>query len=97
LATNAHRRGHSSHNPIMGNKGHKYKSIIAPLLSGKRIRKGVTLHDNKINYVHWDYPNKFVDHLRLLEASRHAGHNAHDNEILSITEELCEVNLFIIN
>jgi len=25
LATNAHKRGHSTHNPIMGNKGHKYR------------------------------------------------------------------------
>jgi len=28
LTTNAHRRGHSTHNPIMGNKEDKYKSII---------------------------------------------------------------------
>jgi len=58
LATNAHIRGYSTYNPIMGNEGHKFKSIIAPLLSGKRIRKGiphtVTLNDNKIDYVHWD-------------------------------------------
>jgi len=54
--TNAHRRGYSMHNPIMGNKGHKYKSIIAPLLSSKRVGRGisrtVTLNDNKIDYVH---------------------------------------------
>jgi len=25
----------------MGNKGHKYKSIIAPLLSSKRIGRGI--------------------------------------------------------
>jgi len=99
LATNAHRRGHSTHNPIMGNKGHKYKSIIAPLLSGKRIGKGIprtmTLNNNKIDYVHWDDPNELVDRLRLLEASRQAGHNAHDNEIMSIIEELCEAGLII--
>jgi len=54
LTTNAHKRGYSTHNPIMGNKGHKYKSIIASLMSGKRIGKdisrAVTL--NKIDYVH---------------------------------------------
>jgi len=44
LATNAHRRGYSMHNLIMGNKGHKYKSIIAPLLSDKRIGKGTSWH-----------------------------------------------------
>jgi len=70
----------------MGNKRHEYKSIIAILLlSGKRIGKDirtVTLNDNKID------PNELVDRLQLLEASRQAGHNAHNNEILSIIEEL---------
>jgi len=33
-----------------------------------------------------------VDHLRLLETSRQAGHNGHDNEILSIIENLCEAS-----
>jgi len=97
LATNAHRRGHSTHNPIMGNKGHKYKSIIASLLSDKRIGKGIphTLNDNKIDYIHWDDPNELVDHLRLLETSRQVGHNAHDDEILSIIERFYEAGLII--
>jgi len=80
----------------MDNKEHKYKSIIAPLLFGKKIEKGmphiVTLN-NKIDYVHWDNPNELVDRLRLLETSRQAGHNAHNNEILLIIEELCEASL----
>jgi len=88
----------------MGNKGHKYKSpprtIIAPLLSSKRVGRGiprtVTLNDNKIDYVHWDDLNELVDHLRLLEASRQAGHNAHNNEILSIIEELREAGLITL-
>ncbi|KYN20113.1 hypothetical protein ALC57_07541 [Trachymyrmex cornetzi] len=50
----------------------------------------MTLNDNKIDYIHWDDPNDIVDRLRLLEASRQAGHNGHDNEILSIIEELRE-------
>ncbi|KAL6253942.1 hypothetical protein P5V15_015788 [Pogonomyrmex californicus] len=33
LTTNAHRRGHSVYNPIMGNKRYKYINIIAPLIS----------------------------------------------------------------
>jgi len=81
----------------MSNKGHKYKNIIASLLSGKRIGKSiphtVTLNDNKIDYVYWDNPNELVDRLRLLEASRQAGHNTHDNEILSLIEELREISL----
>jgi len=32
LVTNAHRR---NHNPILGNKGYKYKNIIVSLVSGK--------------------------------------------------------------
>jgi len=52
----------------------------------------VTLNDNKIDYVHWDNPNELVDCLRLLEASRQADHNAHDNEILSIIEEFHEAS-----
>jgi hypothetical protein len=102
LATNAHRRSHSADNPIMGNKGYKYKHIIAPLVSKYNNKKGtgvipstMRLTDNKIDYVHWDDPNELVDRLRLLDASRRAGNNAHDNEILSIIEELCEVGLII--
>ena len=55
----------------------------------------MTLNDNKIDYIHWDDPNKIVVRLRLLEASRQAGHNGHDNEILSIIKELCDVSLII--
>ncbi|KYM95900.1 hypothetical protein ALC62_13452 [Cyphomyrmex costatus] len=119
LATNGHRRSHNADNPILGNKGYKYKYIIAPIVSSKiQVRtdipcalnnesgkrngggKGViplamTLNDNKIDYIHWDDPNELVDRLRLLEASRQAGHNAHDNEILSIIEELREAGLII--
>ncbi|XP_070529942.1 uncharacterized protein [Cardiocondyla obscurior] len=98
MATNAHKRDYNSQNQVKSNKGHKYKNIIAPVLSkkiGQGIPYAVTLNNNKIDYVHWDDPNELVDRLRLLEASRYAGHNAHDNEILSIIEELREVGLII--
>ncbi|KYN10236.1 hypothetical protein ALC57_17634 [Trachymyrmex cornetzi] len=105
LTTNAHRRGHSPSNQVMGSKGYKYKNIIAPLVSDKKVGTGInkrvnlshtmTLNDNKIDYIHWDDPNEIVDRLRLLEASRQAGHNGHDNEILSIIEELGEAGLII--
>ena len=87
----------------MDNKGYKYKNIIVSLVAGKkvgtRINKRmdlphtITLNDNKIDYIHWDDP-EIVD-LRLLEASRQAGHNDHDNEILSIIEKLREADLII--
>ncbi|KYN28194.1 hypothetical protein ALC57_02394 [Trachymyrmex cornetzi] len=105
LTTNAHRRGHSPSNQVMGSKGYKYKNIIAPLVLDKKVGTGInkradlprtmTLNDNKIDYIHWDDPNEIVDRLRLLEASRQAGHNGHDNEILSIIQELREAGLII--
>ncbi|KYM99642.1 hypothetical protein ALC62_09610 [Cyphomyrmex costatus] len=105
LTTNAYRRGHNAGNQVLGNKGHKYKNIIAPLVLGKKVGTGIkkkfdlpcvmSLTDNRIDYVHWDDPNELLDRFRLLEASRQAGHNGHDNEILSIIEELREAGLII--
>lgn len=46
-----------------------------------------------IEYVHWDDPNELVNRLRLLIASQEAGNNIHNNEIISIIEELKEANL----
>ncbi|KAG5323559.1 MOS1T transposase, partial [Pseudoatta argentina] len=49
-------------NPILGNKGYKYKNIIALLVSGKVetsiIPHTMTQNDNKIDYVHWVDPNE---------------------------------------
>ena len=105
LATNAHKRNYDVQGHLKSNRGYKYKQIIAPLMSlelkktksgrGVSIPRTMTLTDNKIDYVHWDDPNELVDRLRLFHASRQAGHNAHENEILSIIEELREVGLII--
>ena len=105
LTTNAHKRNYDAQDHLKSNRGYKYKQIIAPLMSlelkktksgrGVSIPRTMTLTDNKIDYVHWDDPNELVDRLRLLHASRQAGHNAHENEILSIIEELREVGLII--
>lgn len=101
LATNAHRRGHDVRNPILGNKGYKYKNIIAPLLFEKKVGKGLTtsrtmiLNNNSTDYVYWNDPNELVDRLRLLEASSRAGNNAHNNEFQSIIEELQEAGIII--
>ena len=99
LATNAHRRNHAEHGRLLSNKGYKYKYVIAPLMYGKKVGSDIpcamTLNDNAINYVHWDDPNELVDRLRLLNASRQAGHNAHDNEMLSIIEKLREAGIII--
>jgi hypothetical protein len=102
LTTNAHRREHKPSGQILSNKGHKYKFVIAPLFSqglpkksGKSLPRAMMLNDNVIDYVHWNDPNELVDRLRLLDASRQAGNNAHDSEILSIIEELREEGLII--
>lgn len=99
LTTSAYKQQHGQCHLILSNKGHKYKNIISPMLAPKKVGRGIpntiALNDNKIDYIHWDDPNELVDRLRLLEASRQAGHNAHDNEILSIIEELREAGLII--
>ncbi|KYN07220.1 hypothetical protein ALC62_00588 [Cyphomyrmex costatus] len=103
LTTNAHRRRHNAEMPVKSNKGYKYKYIIGPLVSAHRtmslgagVPTTMRVTDDKVDYVHWDDPNELVDRLQLLDASRTAGNNAHDNEILSILEELREAG-FIIN
>lgn len=49
--------------------------------------------NNKINCIHWDYPNGLLDRLRLLLVSVSAGHTSHNNEINSIIEELKESHI----
>ena len=104
--TNAHRRGHKADLSVMGNKGYKYKHVIAPLIgvtattsSAKRgggLPRSKIVNDSKnIDYVHWDDPNELVNRLRLLDASHQAGNDSHDNEILSIIEELREAGIVI--
>ena len=54
------RRGHNPSNQIMVSKRYKYKNIMVPLMSSKKIGTGinkevgftVTLNDNKIDYIH---------------------------------------------
>lgn len=47
------------------------------------------------NYTYWDDPNELVDRLRLLVSSQAAGHTGHNNEIISIIEELREAKLIV--
>ncbi|XP_011859191.1 PREDICTED: uncharacterized protein LOC105556710 [Vollenhovia emeryi] len=100
LATNMYKRNYNVKGQKLGTKGYKYNHIITPLVSdegiktrsktksGKGLPRAMTLNNNASDYVHWDDPNELVDSLRLLDASRRDGHNAHDNEMLSIIEEL---------
>lgn len=45
------------------------------------------------DYIYWDDPNELVERLKLLIASKDAGNNGLDNEIISIIEELRENNI----
>lgn len=93
--TNAHLK---SDGKINTNSGFKYKNIIKKLFPPKR-GKGVSaqyfmdLTTSRIDYRHWDNPNELVDRLRLLIASKQAGHTGHNNEITSILEELQDAGI----
>lgn len=49
--------------------------------------------NGKFNYTYWDDPNELIDRLRLLVSSQQAGHTGHNNEIISIIEELREAKI----
>lgn len=107
-ATNAYRRNYKADGQIKGTKAYKYKYIISKLINdngsetlsntskSKHTGSGMMqLNEYKTNYLYWDDPNELVDRLRLLIASQAAGHNNHNNEIVSIIEELREANIII--
>lgn len=62
-----------------------WQQLKKPQIAYKTFDKSGT-----INYTYWDDPNELVDRLRLLVASKAAGHTGHNNEIISIIEELRE-------
>lgn len=76
-------------------KSYKYTNIISPLLrTGSGIdTKFMTVNTKSIDYTYWDDPNELVDRLRLLVSSSSAGHTGHNNEIISIIEELREADI----
>lgn len=78
-------------------KNVKYQSIIKPLLkTGKGIQtdyKIANKTDTNSEYIYWDDPNELIDRLQLLISSQFAGHTSHNNEIISIVEELREANI----
>lgn len=53
----------------------------------------LTVTNQKPGYIYWDDVNELVNRLRVLVSSKNAGHTSHDNEILSILEELREANI----
>ncbi|CAG9771500.1 unnamed protein product [Ceutorhynchus assimilis] len=79
-----------------------FEKPVAPYRAAKktgvaRIGKGLILKRNKksTDYVYWDNVNELVNRLRILLASKTAGHNGHRNEIISIIEELKEAKVIL--
>jgi hypothetical protein len=69
---------------------------IKPQLSSTKIGTNLDMvdwNDKKIEYRYFDDPNEIVERLRLLVASQKAGNTAHNNEIISIIEELKEAKI----
>lgn len=77
------------------NKNPKFVKIIQPLVAGSGIQLDYMRENKKkeIEYTYWDDPNELVERLMLLIGSQQAGHTGHDNEIISIIEELREADI----
>lgn len=104
--TNLYRMGYTRTGKIKGNSSKKYTDIVKPLLAESKFRprfssfqgsglvnnNKMIYNKNPIDYVYWNNVNELVDRLRLLYASKQAGNTSlsHNNEILSIIEELRE-------
>ncbi|XP_044010206.1 uncharacterized protein LOC122853859 [Aphidius gifuensis] len=100
LTTNAHRKLYESRSAIRNLNSTKYIRWIKLFGDSSRLGRGLlpkymrTSKQNvKFDYVHWDDVNELVERLQLLVASRSACNQSHDNEILSIIEELREAQV----
>lgn len=106
--THAHKRDFHPNGQIKGDKSLKYRQIIKPLFSQNsyvqdegpimKTKSGGFLpklkkYKSDTDYVYWDDPNELIERLKLLIASKNAGNTNHDNEILSIIEELKEADV----
>lgn len=101
LQTYAHRYRYSAAGDLYPNRSLKYtkflQSFIAdlstPSKQGGELLKKVDSTKHGVEYVYWNRPSELVKRLRLLYASKWAGNTSHDNEIISILEELREEGL----
>lgn len=88
-----HRNFHPA-NQMRGSKSLKYGNIIKPLISHNISGEGhMVVSAKPYQYVYWDNVNELVDRLKLLTASQTAGNTNHNNEIMSIIEELREADV----
>lgn len=98
IHTNVHKRGYSPNGQIQGNSGMKYCQFVKPLFIESDKKQGGYLpvlkkYKRNTDYIYWDDPNELIDRLKLLIASKNAGNTNHDNEIISIIEELREAGI----
>lgn len=101
--TNAHRRDYKPSGQLKGDKGAKYCTVIKPMFSdaeSQSVKRGGRLpifktYKKNTDLVYWDDPNELIDRLKILIASKNAGNTNHDNEIISIIEELQEAGIII--
>lgn len=108
IVTNAHKRDYKSCGQLKGDKGMKYLRIIKPMFVDSsqnvysqelnKIKLGGNIPTLKIykkdtDFIYWDDPNELIERLKLLIASKNAGNGNHDNEIISIIEELKEAGI----
>lgn len=91
--TSAHKQHYDPKRQANSNRGYKYVHIIKPLFLTEKRTMGSGMRIDKPRYEYWDDPNELVARLRLLLSSQSAGNNSHQNEILSIVEELREANI----
>ena len=66
---------------IKGNKGSKYKKIIAPMFNkrGNGLKFSDVSVKDKTEYIYWDNPGELIDRLQLLIGERNAGHTGLEN------------------
>lgn len=100
--TNVHRNNFRPDGEIVRDKTNmKYLNIVSELFPEKEggalnvLQNDFMIHDRneRKNFTYWDDPNELVERLKLLIASQSAGHTGHNNEILSIIEELREAKI----
>lgn len=87
---------HRDFNPeqqLRGSKSYKYNNIIKPLLERTSGKGHMIASDAPYQYIYWNDVNELVDRLRLLKASQEGGNASHNNEIMSIIEELREAGV----
>ncbi|XP_039288307.1 uncharacterized protein LOC120352331 [Nilaparvata lugens] len=96
--TKLYRKNYDPVGHIIHSNDVKYKKTIYPLIrNGKHGGRGLVTPFNmvandatEIEYIYHNNPNELVDRLRLLDQSRAVGNTGHENEIISILEELVE-------